>query len=726
MKMTIRDAILKKHSVGKALGMLRCRMEELGLNEEFDTLSALEEDYKLMCGCFARGLYDPEGESVYGDLLRRTYRLYNNVRLASIVKKRQSYIRSKNISEWFAKQEKGVKDSLESFVQETALASLLPQKEHLNTVRRINAVHQRYMDGLFNYIVVSMQWSGETKTSYCSLLTSPTVDQNDALLIVSAITLALLTVFDINKWLTLSYVYRSGCYVALRQRALVGMMMSLPNEEATLFPEINAVINDLCTSDEVRGELLELQMQLFHCMGTAADNAEIQRDIMPTLIENNNLRITRTGIVEKDDSVDDILDAGKVDRNVEEVEKKMKKMLDMQKTGSDIYFGGFSQMKRFYFFQQLSNWFAPFSLDNPDVVNAAGDVGLDLLRKALGHNPFCDSDCYSFALALAKIAGRLPDNIKEMMSNGYGGMTDEVANRRSPAYIRRMYLQDLYRFFMLYQNCGDFINPFSLQDEAIDGMNILFLGKRQFDGLMEKESVEMAMFLFKHHYYGAVIGYLENRNRTFTLTEDERVVLGLSYMRLGKYVEAHNVFEKLSKEEPTKKTLKGLADSLFLLRRFAEAAEVYGKVVAKYGDTKTCVIYKSIAQINSGQIKEGMAELFHLDYEDGNDVNVKRAIAWGYLMSAKPMEAERVYAALESETNENSDILNFGYARWINGNVQGAIILFTKYISVVSNDASGCKHCIKDDFDADADMLQINGVKPYQKQMMIDMLEHNV
>lgn len=727
MKNTIRDVILKERSVGKALNMLKYRMEELTLNEEFDELSAVEDDYKLMCNCFMRGLYDPKGENVYDDLLRRTYKLYNNVRLTSIAKKRQSYMRSKTIDEWFEKQEKGVKESLELFVQETALASLLPQKEQKGATRKANAVHQRYMDGLFNHIVVSMQWSGETKTYYCNLLTSPTVDQNDTLLIVSAITLALLTVFDVNKWLTLAYVYRYGNCNTLCQRALVGMMLSLPAEEATLFPEIKVLLNELCTSDVVRGELLELQMQLFHCVRTAADNDEIQRDIMPTLIKNNNLRITRTGIIERDDSSEDILETGMEDKNMEEVEEKMKKMLDMQKTGSDIYFGGFSQMKRFSFFHNLSNWFAPFSLDNPDVVNAVGDTGLEFVHKALERNPFCDSDCYSFAFALAKIASRLPDNIREMMSSGYGGMTDEVVDRKSPAYIRRMYLQDLYRFFMLYQNRADFTNPFLGQGETMGEANILFFGKDVFGGLMEKESVELVKFLFKHHQYDTVVGYLKRRECTVALTEYESVVLGFSYMRLDKCVEAYEVFEKLVKEKgPTKNNLKGLADSLFLLRRFTEAAEMYSMIVAKYGDNKKSIIDRCIAQINSGNIKEGMAGLFRLDYEYGYDVNVKRVIAWGYLMSAKPMEAEKLYAVLEHDTNEIADILNFGYAKWINGNIKGAITLFAKYLSSIQEHTNGCKHDIKDDFEDDADMLQANGVKPYQQRIMKDILEHNV
>ena len=49
------------------------------------------------------------------------------------------------------------------------------------------------------------------------------------------------------------------------------------------------------------------------------------------------------------------------------MEESFQKMAEMQKQGTDIYFGGFSQMKRFPFFNELSNWFVPFYSHHPAV-----------------------------------------------------------------------------------------------------------------------------------------------------------------------------------------------------------------------------------------------------------------------------------------------------------------------------------------------------------------------
>ena len=47
-------------------------------------------------------------------------------------------------------------------------------------------------------------------------------------------------------------------------------------------------------------------------------------------MKNNKFRMTRDGIVESDDdSLNDILDSGSVDKNMAEMEEKMKKMMAM-------------------------------------------------------------------------------------------------------------------------------------------------------------------------------------------------------------------------------------------------------------------------------------------------------------------------------------------------------------------------------------------------------------
>ena len=721
MKPTIKDSIVVQRSVGTALRLLEKRMNDLSIHEDSDLLEKLKADYALMCDYYGRGLCDPNGDEMYEEMLRRTYRLYNNVRLASIVKKRSAYSYSKIVANTFDKLYGGeLAKTLEEFVQEIAMASLLQGEKQREAIKKTNAVHQRYIEQLFNSILVSCQWSDEQLAYYYDMLKSPTIDQNDALVIVSAITLALLTVFDVNKWLTLAKLYMDDVPVRLRQRALVGIVLGMPGDEYTLFPEISNTVERICADGKARHEMLELQMQMYYCLRTEADNAEIQREIMPTLAKGNNLKLTRSGIIENESTLDDILEANYTDSRIAELEGKMKRMVDMQKAGSDIYFGGFSHMKRFSFFHQISNWFAPFYMEHPDVTNVIDNANCEFLKKTLGNGPFCDSDRYSFAFALASIADKLPENVREMMGENVDTMFNAGIDKDSATYIRRMYLQDLYRFFMLYQDKNDFHNPFDEANGEGENKPLLFFASNMFCDKFKDEYFEAARFMFKCHRYDNVVNLVTQHTKNCKVANEELILLGYAHMKLGHYNDAHDIFNRLIGCGHTEiPVLKGLANALFMLRRYNEAAVAYDNLINIGCESDIYVVYRSLSLINSNRVKDGLSDLFRLDYEQAENANVKRAIGWGYLMASKPQEAERIYDALAGhECVAATDTLNRGYTKWILHKNKEAVSLFKQYINVAYN---GDKK-IANDFATDKEMLKINGIKDFEIKIMEDML----
>ena len=235
---------------------------------------------------------------------------------------------------------------------------------------------------LFSFLVASPSWNLSTARFYMNLLTSPTIDLADACTLVGALMLSCRRWFDVNKFLTIVHVYCRAADNQLRQRALVAWCFSLAEQPMSLYGGCKAELTRLLEEEEVRNDVLELQMQVFLCMRTEEDNQLIQRDIMPTLLKNQNLQITRLGIVEKDDNnLQDILDPGAAERNMEELEKTIRKMENMQKAGTDVFFGGFRLMKRFSFFYTLSNWFVPFYMDHPDIADVVKE-GYGLFHSA--------------------------------------------------------------------------------------------------------------------------------------------------------------------------------------------------------------------------------------------------------------------------------------------------------------------------------------------------------
>ena len=716
---TIEGAILTRCDVGEALKKLRERMSGLSADGLGDQLEHIEEDYRLMCECFRRGMRDPKGATVYMDLLRRTYKLYCNVRLASIVRKRTAFSRCHSMAAALNTQKEEVKANLENFVQEVAMATLFDGNERKEMMRRAYRTHQDFMEKLFCSLVVARQWNTDTATFYQQMLLSPTIDQNDALAIVSAITLSLLTVFDICKWNLFVALYENATAEPLRQRALVGMVLTIPEVEVKIYDEIPQTLQRLCADPNIRHELLEAQMQLYYCTQTQADTEHIQRDIMPTLMKNHNLRISRGGIVEKDDSIDDIIDTSATDRKMAELEDKMNKMADMQKAGSDIYFSGFSHMKKFPFFSHLCNWFTPFYLEHPDITAAVSNESLEFISKVAGKVPFCDSDKYSFVLGLAMVVGKLPSGIKEMMGEGHGLADHSGLDHSAPAYIRRMYIQDLYRFFMINNDRNDFDNPLVLDEWGNDGSRVLFFTNPLLTEMLKEERCEFVQFLFRKREYQILAEFVGDYMYSDYVDKQELLAFANSSMRIEQYHLASEVFGMLCKNrDGGEKAMKGLADSMFMLNEYERAADEYKKLMEMDSNNIMYVIYHSLSLINSGKVQEGLDDLFRLDYQHPDNHNVKHALAWGYLMDRKPAEAERIYDRLIGEgTNVDSDLLNAGYAKWMQGKNEEAIRLMVEY----SN--AGKHNNVASDFIKDRNLLDLYNIGEYERTIMRGMVK---
>ena len=193
----------------------------------------------------------------------------------------------------------------------------------------------------------------------------------------------------------------------------------------SIYPEQKELVEKLLEDETCCQELVELQKQLIYCIDAERDHATIQKEIMPTLMNRpGGFRLTRDGIEETpEDELNEILHPDEAEANLERVEASFQKIVSMQKQGSDIYFGGFSQMKRFPFFNEVANWFVSFDFNHPDLsVVAEKFKNSRFLHSVLSGAPFCNSDKYSFALAFEQVVNRIPAQYMEFMeSNGVYG-----------------------------------------------------------------------------------------------------------------------------------------------------------------------------------------------------------------------------------------------------------------------------------------------------------------
>lgn len=697
----------------------------------------LRSNYDLMASYWQRGFKDTSLDSVYDGLVMAAYRLAADAAHAHAI------THSSFLTSLYRKARAGGRDDsflslaiseLEGFVSSVALLDLEPENLRDGKKKVLCAKHQAFVEELFDYILTSGQWSDGIVEAMARLLLSPTVDSMDQQLLVAAVMLAAVNIFDINKLRLLAAVYSKASDEGVRQRSLVGIVLAAWNGNDKIFPEERQIISDLVADERTRCELTELQIQLLYCINAEEDTRTIQKEIMPDIIKHNNLHITATGIEEvEDDPMQDILDSEASERNMEKLEQSVRKMIDMQKSGADIYFGGFSQMKRFQFFDSVSNWFTPYYSDHPAISQLYSDnkAARDIVNKVIGHTAFCNSDKYSFVIAFRRMVDRLPASLREMLASGSATMIGETADteKASPAYVRRIFLQDIYRFFKLFHSRTCFNNPFEPSDGDGSTPGYVFFANGIFRGTaLERHSNEIVACMFKRKLFADAARVAANRSGE---TRDY-----LYYMLCGNLLLHHadmavacglacgtasDCFGKaLELKAADVKALFGKARALFSEGRYADASTVYSQLMLSDPEARKYTIGYCVCLTNLGRYDECLPMLYKLDYESPGDDTLKRILARCLVGSGKYEQALKLYGGIKMD---GEDMANRAYCEWFMGDVTAAVAHFAEYMtSRYPNDDTETKRrrCYADVIESERDFILAHGISKTEAQLMVD------
>ena len=659
-----------------------------------DRLFAIRTDYQLMADYWRRGFKDPQLPSLYDTLLKRMYVLYANIANAYNIRHTpllsSLYYRSHTAARDWAPQ--NIREDLEAFVSEVAMLEF------------------RSMVELFDYILTSGMWTDGFSSAMEEMLLSPTIDSSDQQLMVTGVMLATVNCFDITKFRLLIHLYEKSTDEEVRQRALIGWAFAIDTEIAqSIYAEENTLVEKLLENEACCQELVELQKQLIYCIDAERDRATIQNEIMPDLMKQQGFRITRNGIEENDESdLNEILHPDETEANLERVEASFHKMLDMQKQGSDIYFGGFSQMKRFPFFNELANWFIPFDFNHPDLAVVSEKFrNSKFLHSVVRSAPFCNSDQYSFALAFEQVVSKIPANYLEFMENSEASFYEFAAEEKStPTFIRRMCLQDLYRFFRLFKDRDAFRNIFD--PEARD---YLILSKPMFSRThVETSFNDVTAFLLKKNRRSEAEAMLDNYGEH---RRDYQYYMMSAW--LGREPKA-NYAQALALQPDSERALAGYARALFNEGAYQEALDAYDKLLIQQPDKKSYLLNKAVCLTNLKRYDEAERVLFRLNYEAEDDANVNRVLAWALTCDGKYEQAEKFYNQLLSEEEPaEDDLLNYGFCLWFSGHIDEAADCFHRYLMVSGEP----KESIVEN---ELELIRAKGITEPEIQMMLYIL----
>ena len=717
--LSVHDWLIEKN-LSSAMSAMEIYLSKYPNQAYSDRFYAIEADFQRMADYWKQGYKDPQLPTLYTQLLHRLYVIYVDAQMSHVVGQSTFlsavYMRLRMTARNWSVQT--LREAMESYVSDLAMIELEPPHVRAKHERELHRQHHQLMSEWFDNMWLAPIWTDGHASAIEEILLSPTVESRDQQLLINAITIAVINYFDIAKFRLLLHVYQKTTDDHIRQRSLVGWVMALCNMTATyLYDDEMNELMALLKDKTVCQELMQLQQQIIYCVNAEKDRQTIQKEIMPDLLNNGSFKITRNGIEElEEDPLNDILHPDEEERRMEQMEESFRRMQDMQNQGSDIYFGGFSQMKRFPFFQDMSNWFVPFYEDHPGIAEVVERFKNNkFLSSLINVAPFCDSDKYSFVLAFSQVVDRIPKDMVQMFERGeasFGDVAQEVLS--SPAYIRRLYLQDMYRFYKIFPHRSEFKSPF----EHMDGV---FFSSPIFSGTpLEACFNDVAAFLIKQHRWDEAIEVLNNCGEAH---RDFRFYMMAGYLSMKPHScyslledGAVGCYERALAFKPDdEKARLGYARALFAEGRYEEALEGYNYLLKIQPDKKNYLLNRAVCLSKLNRHEEALKDLYRLNYESPEDVNVSRVMAWVLTCDEKYDMADKVYSQLLVADPQTEDLLNYGYCLWFSGKNGEAVNCFQRYLKESKEEKT---YIIKNEYL----LLKEKGITEAEQQMMLYML----
>lgn len=672
---------------GKIAAALPILSELVYLNHDGDyivSLENLETTYKNILKYSFGAPKDPERERIYNNLRRQLIELCDKVVYQFVLKKNTWAGKLKKEEEGYVRlSETEKKVLIDELASEKEFSSLLDEIEPEANVE--SETKKKYADTLnkiFEVLWLEGNYNEGDILLAESLLEAKSIPVYDKSLIVSAISISAFNFFDIAKVNLLFKVFQSN-EKELSHRALVGIVFALLiyNSRLSLYPEIVHRLKTHADPKALAKQTEQILIQLIKAQETEKVTEKIQKEIIPEVMKmkpdiEEKLRLE--DLLSKDDSEDKNPDWENFFGESSDVYKKMEEFSMMQMDGSDVFMGAFSMLKRFGFFDQLSNWFLPFYKEHPEIrksiSNVDGKFDWNTFFEGIEQAPvMCNSDKYSFCFNI----GFMPDMQKTMMLELFSmelKQMKEVAeddNKHDANSQNRViftqYIQDLYRFFKLHPQKDFFTDIFDVDLKVTE---VQFL-KEIF---IQTDSVrKIGEFYFNKNYFLSALEVFEKLNeqeQSYELIEK----IGFCYQKLEQYSKAIAKYKEAEIFDNNRAWLqKKIGYCYRKLNKIDLAIEYYQKVEMHEPDNLEVQAYLGQLHIDKEDYDAALKYYFKVEYLKPDFVNVQRPIAWCNFLLKKPEQAVRYFQKVVANDGKRSDYLNLAHSLWVSGNLTEAI-----------------------------------------------------
>lgn len=618
---------VKRLRLNHAFKSLESNINSLRATEELRELNRMRETYGLMVRYLATGAPDPSRADMTATLQRDILAMADRLDFARLVADSPGsyYSTARVLSHRGRPLAQLIADYDKAWLMYSAISGSGSYEPD------ISRQYEETLQELFRAVMATPpgRLSDADVEMLVSRASDPDMDFSLRSQITSALLVGLLEHYDRNRLVALLSIYEQSDEERIQAQALTGIVLGLryhsdrPRYDRDLALRLQALADDLTLYPRLR----DIFYTLLQTQDTKRAINYFQTKIMPQMQKINPEELKK---MMEGASAGDWMDNPEWIEKIEnsELGKKLRKLNDMQFEGADMMVMAFANLKSFPFFGSPGNWLLPFDSTHSVVRNSI-DGGMDTVMEFLeSADMMCDSDKYSFVLAIAAMPSAQREMMTSSLSANFAVIKEQMqASASNETKFRKetvRYLRNLYRLFTLSSKLfgekrGTAADPVAMLEQGFDFMSLPYLG----DLLAQQDVLEIAAeFQFSRKNFALAAPLLEELLKSDE-ADSARLWEKLGYIRetegnLNGAIDCYRKAEILNPESSW--LLRHLGQTLEKAGRHEEAAGFYERLLND-DDPDTYARY-GVALLRLGRNEEARKIFRKLNYDASENQSI--------------------------------------------------------------------------------------------------------
>lgn len=691
-----------------------------------EKLIELETNYKFMLHYLVEGKGDPQQDKIYDKLFRDIYIITDDATESLFLQDSSSIfyekLRVQNVRE--AVTFLDYKDILKKQADTVKFLDLLEEGEEKDArVRKYSLAHENTLRDLFYYIYTSSRANNDFIESLNVFIDDAVIPVNDKCMVISALTLNIFERFDAAKILFLLDVCLRPQHEIVA-RAIIGIIpiFQIYRRRCQLYPEFSNRLKLLSDNINFNRRFIRAVTGYIQAHETEIITKRLNEEIIPEMMKlspmiGKKIKLDEwmgeSGLDEKNPEWQKILDeSGLTD--------KLQEFTDLQMGGADVFHSTFSNLKKYPFFNELSNWFLPFDSQHSSVRSVFGGEmkSSTMIESMFETSLICNSDKYSFCFSIML----MPEEYRNMMIGQLGAEGDEIKNLQEEELslnpnqkedsIIKQYIQDLYRFFKLHPRSSNFKDIFNLP------LNFLEIEEFHPIVLQPRYLEQIALYYFEKNNFSEASGAYKMLSERVQPKSEFWQKMGyckqmMADIRgaLDDYLHADLI------EDNNTWLLNRIAHCYRVLKEAETALEYYRRLEQFRPDDLNVQLNIGHCYLELKQYDEALNYYFKVELLNNNNTRAWRSIAWCAFLSNKFDVAQTYYTRILENKPNAHDYLNAGHVALCLGNNNKAVEFYK-----LSQNSAGSLEAFNSMLEDDIEVLNEAGVDTKILPIIVDKM----